>query len=242
MVAALQSKPAESPAGGPADTPLYSVPGAANCLALSHSKVRIWFAGHPKKTNGHGPAGRPLLRAAGSGRFGLSFRNLLEAHLLAALNSGGELDSPAFRATLDHFAAKLRTPHPLVHPTAAADAGAALVDRYRHSASATAATATRLKSAMKAAWDRIECGGDGEPVRYYPNTRPAEEVSPRLVVMDPLRRSGRPCIAGTILLTEVVAGRFAGGDALQELADDYGRPAAEIEEAVRYENRGPAPA
>jgi uncharacterized protein (DUF433 family) len=55
------------------------------------------------------------------------------------------------------------------------------------------------------------------------------------VVIDPELSFGRPVIAGTGLATEVIADRYKAGESIQELAEDYGRPAEEVEEAIRCE-------
>lgn len=74
---------------------------------------------------------------------------------------------------------------------------------------------------------------NNRPVRFYPFSRePAPDV-PRLVVIDPEIRFGRPSIRG--VPTDVIMERFTAGDSTSELADDYGLSTEEIDEATRYE-------
>ena len=56
-----------------------------------------------------------------------------------------------------------------------------------------------------------------------------------LVVIDPTLSAGRPVITGTGLATEVIAERYKAGETVAELAKDYDRKEAEIEEAIRCE-------
>ncbi|MDP3769093.1 MAG: DUF433 domain-containing protein, partial [Dehalococcoidia bacterium] len=68
--------------------------------------------------------------------------------------------------------------------------------------------------------------------------RPSPEAlaeSPRLVVIDPRVGFGRPVLAGTGVTTLSIAERFDAGESIEDLAADYGRPPAEIEEAIRCE-------
>jgi len=59
--------------------------------------------------------------------------------------------------------------------------------------------------------------------------------APRLIAIDPTISFGRPVIAGSSIPTAVLHERWKAGDSIQELAEDYHRPVAEIEEAIRYE-------
>jgi len=47
--------------------------------------------------------------------------------------------------------------------------------------------------------------------------------------------SGAPCIQGRRISTAHIAGQFASGREIQELADDFRSPVEHIEAAIRYE-------
>ena len=63
----------------------------------------------------------------------------------------------------------------------------------------------------------------------------ALSTEPRFISLDPRVRFGRPVIVGTGIPTEEVAERFRAGDTCSQLAEEYGRPPQEIEEAIRCE-------
>lgn len=88
--------------------------------------------------------------------------------------------------------------------------------------------------------ERVEMR-DGVPVRLYPPTRDPEEASPRLVVMDPRVRFGRPVLAGRGVPTDALFERFRAGDSPAELAADYDLTTEEVDEAIRYEATPVAP-
>ncbi len=77
-------------------------------------------------------------------------------------------------------------------------------------------------------------------VRLFPLTRKRVAVEqlanePRIIAIDPLVASGRPVIEGSRIPTVEVAERFKAGESLADLAHDFRRTIAEIEEAVRIE-------
>jgi uncharacterized protein (DUF433 family) len=76
---------------------------------------------------------------------------------------------------------------------------------------------------------------DGVPSRLYPFSRVPAEESPRIVVMDPRIRFGRPTITRHGTPTDILLERHQAGDSIADLAADYDLPVAEVEEAIRYE-------
>lgn len=89
-------------------------------------------------------------------------------------------------------------------------------------------------------YDRVEVAS-GEPVRLFPFSRDPAPDAPRLVVLDPRVRFGRPVVAGRGVPTDSLFERFQAGDSSGELAVDYGLTADEVDEAVRYEAMRPVP-
>lgn len=82
---------------------------------------------------------------------------------------------------------------------------------------------------------RIEWDDVGVAAGLHPFTGWAEVGVPRAVVIDPRVAFGKPVFAQTIVPTVVVAERFKAGESLAALAEDYGRDATEIQEAIRCE-------
>jgi uncharacterized protein (DUF433 family) len=88
--------------------------------------------------------------------------------------------------------------------------------------------------------DRVDVEGN-TPTRLYPPTRDPAEKSPRTIVLDPRVRFGRPTVAGRDLPTDSLFERYLAGDSTASLAKDYDLTPGEVEEAIRYESRPPAP-
>ncbi len=85
---------------------------------------------------------------------------------------------------------------------------------------------------------RIDFEG-GQPVRFYPLTRDIIADSPKMIVLDPEIRYGRPTLSGHGLTTKVLLERFLGGDSISEISEDFEIRPEEMEEVIRYEARHP---
>jgi uncharacterized protein (DUF433 family) len=92
-----------------------------------------------------------------------------------------------------------------------------------------------MRDVVAAYLRRVERDAKGLPVRLYPFTRKREPDEPRAVVIDPHVSFGRPVLAGTGVVTAILAERFKAGESVEDLAKDYGRTALDIQEALRCE-------
>ena len=86
--------------------------------------------------------------------------------------------------------------------------------------------------------DRIDFEG-GEPIRLYPFACDPTLDAPRVVVMDPEIRFGRPALADSGIPTAILVERFRAGESIAEIAADCDLPTGDIEEAIRFESRLP---
>ena len=62
------------------------------------------------------------------------------------------------------------------------------------------------------------------------------------VAISPLVSFGHPVIIGSGIRTQIVKDRFEAGESVADLAEDYGRSAEEIENAIRWETYQTKPA
>ena len=211
-----------------ADEPAYTLVDAARFLHLPYSTLRYWVRGKDRH--------EPVIPADG-GEY-LSFRNLVEAHVLRGLRRGKDLSLPEIRRIVAVLARELDVARPLAHPKLRIhgsrilfESGAALIETLPLGQMV-------LREVFAAHLERIAFERE-IAVTIYPfvrvHTGPPEGTEPRIVRIDPRVQYGRPFVAEGIR-TEVVGSRFEAGDTIGELAEDYGCPTEHIEEAIRYEH------
>jgi uncharacterized protein (DUF433 family) len=165
----------------------------------------------------------------------LSFVNLIEAHVLAAITRDYDVPLQQVRRALTFLGKEFESKHPLIdrifetnrHDLFVREAGK-LVNVTQQGQIALGATLDLYLSRID--WDEI-----GIAIRLYPFTGRTELGVPKAVVIDPRVAFGKPILARTSIPTVVVAERFKAGESLAALAEDYGRDAAEIQEAIRCE-------
>ena len=165
----------------------------------------------------------------------MSFWNLIEAFVLKGLREQHNLSMQRIRVAVG----ELRRLYPdLTHPLAQLDLAVLNRDLYADRegllVDASAGGQLGMRGVLELYLSRVEKDSIGAK-RLYPFTRPSLDDAPRLIAIDPTISFGRPVIAGTSIPTSVLHERWKAGDSIQELAEDYDRPVAEVEEAIRYE-------
>ena len=88
------------------EIPAYSVAEAAHYLGVPKSTLRAWFAGQQKF--------RAVIRPADPKRLGLSFSNLVEAYVLAAIRRKHHIGLPTIRRGLKFLTERLGSKRPLL--------------------------------------------------------------------------------------------------------------------------------
>ena len=151
--------------------------------------------------------GRQLVKPAGCDPTALSFTNLVELHVLALLRRKNKVPLLEVRTRIDGLKRSGKSAPPL---------------------------ASRELLALSGD-QRVELDHEGLPRRYFPFTRGYGEDDPRLIVINPKVRFGRPVIDGSGVSTSAVARFSRGGETVEELADEYRLRPEQIQEAIRYE-------
>ena len=171
----------------------------------------------------------------------LSFENILELHVLAALRHLHGVRMRVIRNALDYLRIQLGVSRPLIDEQMHTDGKTILVHRLDQLVDAGHDGQTSMLELLDVHLDRIERNASGIATRLFPFTRkgPRDRRTaarqPRVVAMDPAVAFGRAVIAGSRVSTAEVADRYKAGDSIADLVQDYGRTSAEIEEAIRCE-------
>jgi uncharacterized protein (DUF433 family) len=218
------------------EQPAYTIAEAAHYLNMPQATTRYWAAGQ-----GRYPslitvtAHRPTL---------LSFLNLVELHVLAAIRREHTVPMPKVRAAIKWLEKNTTDPadkrHPLIAKQLDTDGLDLFVQHYGKLVNISQDGQIAMREVLSAALRRIERDPKGIPIKLFPFTRSSMANAPAMVVIDPRLSAGRPVIAGTGLATEIIAERYKAGESVNALVQDYERSVDEIEEAIRCELRAAA--
>ena len=223
-------------------TPAYPFVEAAHYLQLPIATLRAWCVGYDYR--GGTKRFKPVIRLDGKRRDGLSFLNLVEAHVLSAIRRQHRIPLPKIRQALDYVAKHLELDRPLSQARFATLGVNLFVEELDRVVNASREGQMEMADLIRTHLNRIERDAHGMPIKLYPfTTRPnaATDIeqssveSARTVVIDPRIAFGRPVLVGTSVPTAVLADRFKAGDTLSEMAEDYGAQTEAIEEAIRCE-------
>jgi len=217
----------------PRDLPLYSVADAARIVRVSPATLRSWVLGRRYPTREGARLWEALVRIADPRTARLSFTNLVELHVLSLLR-GKKVQVNRIRSATRFIRKEMGTEHPLADVDTHTDQVHIYVEFFGQLVNASQAQAA-LRPIVERYLTRIERDERGLARRLFPSTRDGDELGPRLIVIDPQLRFGRPLIARTNIETSAVAERFQAGESWTELADDFAVNEASIAEAVRFE-------
>ncbi|MEW6073631.1 MAG: DUF433 domain-containing protein [Planctomycetota bacterium] len=210
----------------PAEIPAYTIPEAAHWLQVPYTTTRAWLLGQ------HGFA--PVVEIADRETRTLSFQNLVELHVLAAIRRKHGVSLQRVRTAVEFMEQRLGVPHPLRSHQMLTDGQDLLVEWGGQYLSLNRQGHGEMRAILEVYLSRIELEGE-IPARLYPFSRREHLDDPRAILIDPRVQFGRPCVAGTGIPTAVIADRWRAGESIDGLADDYGRRREEIEETIRYE-------
>ena len=198
------------------ELPAYSVAEVAHYLNLPRSTVRYWATGKDSC-----PA---LIEVADTNPVALSFLNLVELHVLAAIRRKHTVPMHKVRRAIDYLRENTQNEsdkrHPLVSKQLQTDGLDLFIEQYGRLVNISSAGQLAMREIMKAALRRIERDPRGVPIKLYPFTRNNIDNAPAMVVIDPTLSAGRPVIAGTGLATEVIAERYKAGEGIGTWQED----------------------
>lgn len=211
----------------------YTFADAARYVRAPVATVRAWFLG--TKT-GWGKF-QPVLQLDDARDRMLSFRNLVELHVLNSIRKRHRVTLYRVRIAIEILSAVWESEHPLAEQDI-------LTDGYELFARVSGLLTnvsdyqkqTVLDEVLRAALQRIERHPAGEARKLFPfPTAGIESAEPRTIEINPSVQFGRPCLAGTGIPTEILYQRLRGGDEVDVLARDYEMPREAIREAIRFE-------
>jgi uncharacterized protein (DUF433 family) len=217
------------------ELPAYGVAEAAHYLLVPRATLRSWVAGMSYGAGSERKFFKSLIHPAATGPVALSFINLIEAHVLAAIRRKHRVDMPAVRRSIDFLKNKFGSKHPLANHKFETNGIDLFIEHYGQFISVSQGGQLAVREILKEHLKRIERDDQGIPVKLYPFTRFGSADEPKNIVIDPFISFGKAVITGTGVSTDLVAERFKAGESADELAADYECDREKIEEAIRCE-------
>jgi uncharacterized protein (DUF433 family) len=226
--------------GDPRLSPAYSAAEAAHYLRMPEETLRSWISGRLYPAGGQLKRSRPLIHLDDPKKQYLSFINLVEAHVLAAIRRRHGIKLPKVRTALDYVRRQFQVERPLIDQAFQTDGLDLFVERYGELINASREGQRAMKKIIGVYLKRIERDAKGLPIKLYPFTRDTQAEAapasdPRVVVMNPTISFGRPVIAGTGIPVSSIYERYKAGDSIADLAQDFRLEIGAIEEAIRCE-------
>lgn len=217
----------------PREVPNYSIPEAARYLRVPEATLRAWVRGTTYGAGSAKTSFEPLLALQGDSRL-LTFTNLVEAHVLNAIRRQHGIPMQRVRRALQYLYDE-SVASPLAGQQFETDGIDLFVERCGTLVNATRSGQVALRALLQAHLRRIERDENGLAARLFPFVLQDLEHDPGHVQIDPRISFGKPTLVGSGVPTEAIADRFAAGESITELAEDYDRPVEQIESAIRYE-------
>src|SRR5215467_1746687 len=170
--------------------PAYSVAEAAHYLRMPEGTLRSWVVGRWYPVAGQAKRSKPLIHLDDPRRQYLSFINLVEAHVLAAIRRRHDVKLPKVRSALDYLMRQFKIERPLIDQTFQTDGLDLFVERYGDLINASREGQSAMKEIISVYLKRIERDAKGLPIKLYPFTRETEsdvalKTDPRVVVVNP---------------------------------------------------------
>ena len=173
----------------PRELPAYSISEAAHYLRLPVATLRTWVRGRYYPTLQGRQRFGPVIHLADTQRVLLSFVNLIEAHILAAIRRHHRAPFPKVRSALQYLERHSPSPHPLADQSFATDSLDLFVEQLGQLVAVSDKEQVIMRNMLEAHLQRIERDISGLAVKLYLFTRRDESAtSPRAIVVDPPHR------------------------------------------------------
>ena len=151
--------------------PAYSLAEAAHYLRMPEGTLRSWVVGRVYPVAGQSKRSRPLIHLDDPQKQYLSFINLVEAHVLAAIRRRHGVKLPKVRVALDYVQRQFQFEHPLIDQAFQTDGLDLFVERYGELINASREGQQAMKEIIGVYLKRIEWDAKGLPIKLYPFTR-----------------------------------------------------------------------
>jgi len=214
--------------------PTFTIPEAAQSLAIDEWKLLSWYSGKA-----------PLLVPSGWYRSGsialLSFRDVEEAYKVHLLHTKFNFSFQSIRRFMRNARHETGSEHPLTLPDQEILVFGSLVLRTKGRGrrkpqvmSLDGTPSFYIAEVVKQWGKRIVSNRKKHQYQIFPWRYAKDDDRTRPVVMDPTVMSGRLVVKGTRIPVNILWGRKRSGESLKYLAQDYGIKFDLVQNALRH--------
>lgn len=212
---------------------VYTAAEAARYLRLPASTVRAWAFGQDYRIEGESRRFQPVISTANPRKRRLSFINLVEMLVLAAIRKDHKVAMKQVRNAVDYLRKRHPSDHPLADHQFQTDGINLFVEKYGQLLNISRDGQIVMKEMIQRYLRLVERDASGVPFKLHLPRRADAPEPLAAVVIDPQRGFGRPVLDGRGIRTEVIVDRFHSGESMASLAEDYGVDVPVIEDIVR---------
>jgi uncharacterized protein (DUF433 family) len=216
--------------------PLYSPAEAARFLRLPASTVRAWAFGQGYKAKDGEPRQfKQVISTADPINRRLSFVNLVELLVLAAIRKQHQVKLQQVRSAVEFLRKRSPSEHPLADNDFQTDGIDLFVEKYGNLLNISRDGQIAMKNLIQQYLQLVERDASGVPFKLHLPRRANAPEPLAAVVIDPERGFGRPVLDGRGIRTEVIVERWRAGESIASLAEDYDLDSTMIEDILRSE-------
>jgi uncharacterized protein (DUF433 family) len=207
--------------------PRYSVEDAARYLRIPLSTMRAWVSGYHRRSRATSIIRHfePIILPADKKRNLLSFYNLAEAHVLRSTRDRN-VPLANVRRAIEFMRQSFETRHPLISHDFETSGKEVFLQHLGHTINASKHGQMVMRDVLDRYLKKIDRDENGMPTQFSPINSSHIAINPRL-------SSGNPVLRGTGIMVSILASRKESGESIPELAQDFGLPTFDIEQAIK---------
>lgn len=213
--------------------PLYSAAEAARFLHLPVSTVRAWAFGQGYRVRRERRHFAPVISTADREGRRLSFLNLVELLVLAAIRRKHHVPLPQVRRAVNFLRKRFPSRYSLADHQFQTDGMDLFVEKFGDLINLSRDGQLAVKELIQRALRLVERDASGVPFKLHLPRLADPAKAMASVVIDPRYGFGRPILDGRGIRTEVIVERFQAGESIASLAEDYGLGAETVEDILR---------
>jgi len=226
----------------PREVPAYTIADASHLSGVPEQTLRSWVSGRSYPRQKGSGYFAPLLERPDESSPLLSFVNVIEAHVLAAIRRSHGVPLRNIRPALDYVREHFHSAHPLAERIFETNGVDLFVRQFGEVINASRGGQIAIRDFIDAHLTRIEHDAKGQAIKLFPFVRRRDDIlpqeikeEPKFIMVDPRISFGKAVLRDSGIPTAAIADRFQAGESITSIARDYDREHEEIEEALRYE-------